>query len=749
MARVAGAARGLHARRRLITLGGWAVALALAGALLGVLGVRLAMGAAWWWAVPVAMAGAGGLVAVAAVWPRRWSLAHAAGEVDRANATDSALRTALEIDEADGDPALVAMARARGERVAASADPARAVPPSQPDGWWWAIGLGAACLVAGLFVPPIDRAASIPDAAPQVRRAAEQVQTAVTETAAVDPAALPDPASWSRVQEELEELENELRRGEGNADAPARTAAALDAAAEELDRQNELAARERQALRDRADTYRPDERQGGSELSERLADALARNDLLAAEEAARAIDQAAERMTDAERDALMRSLEDLASTLDPPPAGDDRTPTTESDQTSGAIPDPEPSAAGADREPASERPPEVGDEPSPPAEPTGTPRADESERAEETRAEEAPQPQDRPRTLPEALRDRANELREPDRAREPRDQGQEGQDQGQRRSPDERPGSQEPVPSEQTDGSRRDGQRQGPGQREQPGTRPSQEQGQTEAQEQPQEQGSQQTERNGQQQGQQQSQQEGQQQQGQSRQGQQEGQQQGQQRDQTQGQKQPGQNPAERPSDSGPPGRQPGQQTGDQTEGRTGEPSDAPGEQRGAGEPPPGSVERAVRDLRGREQAREQNQRVAESLRERARDLIDPGARDRPDGTGGPDGSDAPITPRDFAEIPPDAFEPVDASRPAPAGSDDSSRVVGEWFDPERTDVPAGERRAAAGEMRRAARRARDAVDNQQVPRRYRDLIQRVFDRVDRRAEEVGGPVAPQGEDAP
>ena len=48
--------------------------------------------------------------------------------------------------------------------------------------------------------------------------------------------------------------------------------------------------------------------------------------------------------------------------------------------------------------------------------------------------------------------------------------------------------------------------------------------------------------------------------------------------------------------------------------------------------------------------------------------------------------------------------------------------------DPDRTDVPAGARRAAAGEMRRAARKARDAVENQQVPRRYRDLIQRVFD---------------------
>jgi hypothetical protein len=76
--------------------------------------------------------------------------------------------------------------------------------------------------------------------------------------------------------------------------------------------------------------------------------------------------------------------------------------------------------------------------------------------------------------------------------------------------------------------------------------------------------------------------------------------------------------------------------------------------------------------------------------------------------------------------------------------------VVGEWFDPNRQELPPGERAAAASELRRAARRARDAVENQQVPRRYRDLVQRVFDRVDQRAEEVGGgSIAPQGQDAP
>lgn len=145
---------------------------------------------------------------------------------------------------------------------------------------------------------------------------------------------------------------------------------------------------------------------------------------------------------------------------------------------------------------------------------------------------------------------------------------------------------------------------------------------------------------------------------------------------------------------------------------------------------------------------------MADSLREQSRDLIDPDRRDRPPGPGGPGDADAPPVPGRAAEPLPPNFEPVDASRPAAPGADESARVVGEWFDPDRTELPAGERQAAAGEMRRAARKARDAVENQQVPRRYRDLIQRVFDRVDRRADEVGGGgdgaggIAPQGKDA-
>jgi uncharacterized protein YjbJ (UPF0337 family) len=154
--------------------------------------------------------------------------------------------------------------------------------------------------------------------------------------------------------------------------------------------------------------------------------------------------------------------------------------------------------------------------------------------------------------------------------------------------------------------------------------------------------------------------------------------------------------------------------------------------------------------MQRRQDARRQNQQVAESLRERARGLIDPDPNAPPGGAGD---TDAPPARSIAGADAPTNFEPVDASGPGTPDTGENARVVGEWFDPDRTEVPAGDRQAAAGQMRRAAGRARDAVENQQVPRRYRDLVQRVFDRVDRRADQIGGPsdpgsVAPQGKDA-
>ncbi|MFG0314650.1 MAG: hypothetical protein ACF8LL_10755, partial [Phycisphaerales bacterium] len=56
----------------------------------------------------------------------------------------------------------------------------------------------------------------------------------------------------------------------------------------------------------------------------------------------------------------------------------------------------------------------------------------------------------------------------------------------------------------------------------------------------------------------------------------------------------------------------------------------------------------------------------------------------------------------------------------------------------------------AAQRLRRASQEAQKALEEQQVPRRYRHLVREVFQRVQDRADEIEGDgrIAPQGQDA-
>ncbi|MCA9288663.1 MAG: hypothetical protein KDA05_08765, partial [Phycisphaerales bacterium] len=91
----------------------------------------------------------------------------------------------------------------------------------------------------------------------------------------------------------------------------------------------------------------------------------------------------------------------------------------------------------------------------------------------------------------------------------------------------------------------------------------------------------------------------------------------------------------------------------------------------------------------------------------------------------------------------PTRFESVDASRP-----DDSAReqIISEWLgEPgEMTADPAARQEALGARVREAAAGAERAVEAQEVPSRYSDLIRRVFRRY---AERAGEP--PRAEDAP
>jgi len=891
-ARLAGA---IHARRRFVAIGGWAAVWALGVALVAVLVTRLVIGLAWWWAIPAGALAIGLVVTLVLVVRSRWSLAYAAGEIDRVADTEGALRTALEINDSDGEPALVTMARQRGASVASTIDPKRASSTPDTNGWRWALPIAGCCAAAGLLVSPIRGDEKKPDTAPIVQRAIEGIETAAADVAQVDPAALPEPEAWAETFEEIEALEEELRRGEGGADAPVRAAAALEDAADELERQAEQSALEEQRLRASAQNFdtepSEDASPDASALVDRLADALARNDMLDAERAARDIDQARETMSEAERRALAETLEDLADRLEPGP-----------ETTSGATPesqafdpgDTSPNDAGqsamdgtANREgnpsdPAESIEPTPGPDESSEsaaADPGGVSKdrdtAGESDSPTDPPSPAESQPKQRDESLSEALREQAESLRDPgDPAAEqtppnesndtnepgdqqgeqpgdqtsersgdpaateskPRPQDGAGSDQAQepggtQTQPNEQPGAQtepDPAAGEQ---QYQEGQQRQPGQsgnEEQaqkdaqgtpstdPGDQPPSQQPSTEPNANPsadpnaaadpeRTEGTNETGTDPKQPSEQPGQPEGDRGEGseQPSTGEQPPEGEPPTGEPQPGEQQPGdpdagESPQEGPPDgSQPTGAQPtgsepsgteptgsvpegtptqGEQPGANADGAQGEgqPESAqpgegqPGEsQQGEGQPgdaQPGQVERAVRRMRDRQSAREQNQRVAESLRERARDLVgdspDDGANQNAGGnqSGDPSGLDDPgggagsmpwdRSRAERAPVDPSRFEPVDASSGAPS-TDETGRVVGDWFDPDRQELPATERAAAASEMRRAARRARDAVDNQQVPRRYRDLIKRVFDRVERRAAEVApaGPAAP-GQDA-
>ncbi|MEO1512567.1 MAG: hypothetical protein AAFU70_10865 [Planctomycetota bacterium] len=69
---------------------------------------------------------------------------------------------------------------------------------------------------------------------------------------------------------------------------------------------------------------------------------------------------------------------------------------------------------------------------------------------------------------------------------------------------------------------------------------------------------------------------------------------------------------------------------------------------------------------------------------------------------------------------------------------DTRERVVSEWFkDPEGRPLDAAAPAEAREAIRRAARDAERAVEQQTVPRRYEDLVRRVFERYARRADDA------------
>ena len=89
--------------------------------------------------------------------------------------------------------------------------------------------------------------------------------------------------------------------------------------------------------------------------------------------------------------------------------------------------------------------------------------------------------------------------------------------------------------------------------------------------------------------------------------------------------------------------------------------------------------------------------------------------------------------------------EPADFRDPtAPA----DERVVSEWFDERGLPADPQRRTEAAQRLREAAGSAKRAIEQQAVPRKYRDLVRGVYERMERRAAGEAPEVVPLGRDA-
>ncbi len=157
----------------------------------------------------------------------------------------------------------------------------------------------------------------------------------------------------------------------------------------------------------------------------------------------------------------------------------------------------------------------------------------------------------------------------------------------------------------------------------------------------------------------------------------------------------------------------------------------------------------SIRELRDRRESAERGERDAQRLRQLADRLGDP------DSLGdGPGELDAPLefndrpTTRSFTQ------EPVDARPPpgqAGVDEDQAGRTIAEWLgEPGEGlgDGGAGAPDELAEGVRSAQRGAQRAVDDRAVPKRYEELIRRVYERYGQRVSPPAQPATP-APDAP
>jgi len=306
---------------------------ALAGAVLGgvLVGSDRLLGwggeSARWWLVGVPIA-LGLLWAGVSAWRARPGSISAAVAIDAALGFRDRLSSAIGLSREGG--VFSAWAAGEAERVAGEADLRRVYPVRAGASWVWTpIVLGLVCAgavwlpYARWTEPASARQAALREASEAGERqdAAAAVREAIEGAEALAREHRTPQASQDELQR-LRELEEELAGGRST--RPARevreeAAARLESIAEQLEREAQRSAEEQRALRDRFESIEPEVLERARELGERLR----RGDLEGAEEEAERLAEASERMPAEERRQLAEELERLAEMLGEPSAGDD------------------------------------------------------------------------------------------------------------------------------------------------------------------------------------------------------------------------------------------------------------------------------------------------------------------------------------------------------------------------------------------------------------------------------------------
>lgn len=123
-----------------------------------------------------------------------------------------------------------------------------------------------------------------------------------------------------------------------------------------------------------------------------------------------------------------------------------------------------------------------------------------------------------------------------------------------------------------------------------------------------------------------------------------------------------------------------------------------------------------------------------EQMQKLAQEFAKSGGAHPPSSEGGHAGSEPGAGPGEHAAgVPRQPWRgeslPVDARRPAAAGQKPQERTLAEWSGPGQKEPGAPESGGVSQAMREAAQGAERAVEQQQVPARYSDLVRRVFKR--------------------